>query len=294
MGNSATIPLNSLKVTQLVSPQMKTKQFVLTPKLCVAIFQSKSLNGTEAEVDKLKNFIERQSNIRIINAQEAKICDRELVKFIGCEIKNKPLSFEAGNHLKSVMNHLNSSYAKPSLVSQIILPELELIAGKNLSIHRQNRLWYWLSIARRIFYYIYSKFRFELTPKSLRRAPAIHAIHGLDRAHKFSLKLAVEMWKIIYGHPYVKAKDKEFLSNALNIEDNLYHTCQYTNRTLHVKSDNEIISALKQNSNVTKLTPEAKARVKQVLGAISKLEKHSDSDLIKDFCTKSTKLLRQI
>ena len=216
------------------------------------------------------------------------------MKFINCEVKNKPLSLQAENHLKSVIHHLDSSLSKPSLVSQIILPELEVIKGQNLSIQRQNQLWYWLSFAKRIIYFIYSKFRFKLTSKTLRRAPTIHTIHSLDRAHKFSLKLAVEMWKIIYGHPYVKAKDKEFLSNALNIEDNLYHTCQYTNRTLHVKSDNEIISALKQNSNVTKLTPEAKARVKQVLSAISKVEKHSDSDLIKDFCSKSAKLLRQI
>ena len=161
MGNSATIPLNSVKVSQLVSSQIKTKHFVLTPKLCVAIFKTKSLNGTDYEVEKLKHFIERQCNVRIINIQEAKICDRELVKFINCEVKNKPLSLQAENHLKSVIHHLDSSLSKPSLVSQIILPELKVINGQNLSIQRQNQLWYWLSFAKRIIYFIYSKFRFK-------------------------------------------------------------------------------------------------------------------------------------
>ena len=117
---------------------------------------------------------------------------------------------------------------------------------------------------------------------------------GMHLAHKVSLKLAVELWRIIKGQK-VNSHQETLLTELLREKVNIYHTCKHTNQVDHVKYDNEIIYALKQkqNGNIkTRLTSGSKIRLKQILTTLNKLKAHSPE--LSDFCIKSDKLLRAI
>ena len=69
------------------------------------------------------------------------------------------------------------------------------------------------------------------------------------------------------------------------------------NKFLHVKYDNEIINALKQQNqnggNIPiRLTSGSKMRLNQILNALNKLKARSPE--LREFCIKSDKLLRTI
>ena len=128
----------------------------------------------------------------------------------------------------------------------------------------------------------------------LRKDSKVKTIEGSHRAHKVSLKLAVELWRIIKGQK-VNSHEETLLTELLREKVNIYHTCTHTNQVDHVKYDNEIIYALKQkqNGNIkTRLTPGSKIRLKQILNTLNKLKAHSPE--LSDFCIKSVKLLRAI
>ena len=285
------LPLNSIKASELVCKNTKNKHFVLSPKICVSIFESTGGSCSDKELQKLKDFLAKPINIK---SKKSTLYDNELIRFIRRETNSKPLSSEVEMHLSNIIYHLDLNYRQPDLIRVIVLPQLELVRAENKRIQRNQWFWYWAVLFRKSFHFIYSLFRFKLTAKSLRRAPKkklrIQTRKGLEIAHKLSLNLAVELWKHAFGHPYVKEKDKIVLKDALNMDENLYPTCRHINRVLHVKYDNEIIEALKQKESC--LSSGSKARLKQVLTTMKKLENHSP--LMRDFCEKSSYSLKKL
>ena len=133
----------------------------------------------------------------------------------------------------------------------------------------------------------------------MRRTPSVNKQNGvvcgpgMDRAHKLSLHLAVHLWKKAYGHDLAYANVVRQLKRALSLSSNIYVTCHHTNRVLHVKYDNEIISAL-QNLSTEKntLSPGAKLRTKQILGVLPKLKEQSPA--MNDFVNRSILALKTI
>ena len=146
----------------------------------------------------------------------------------------------------------------------------------------------WFGLAK---LYFLSLFKFKLSAKTLRRQPkSVKPVPGLDRSHKLSLFLAVELWKHIYGHEYVNKKQRKMLKNALSLDSNVYLTCKHTNRTLHVKYDNEIAYALKSSAQ---LSCGAKMRAKQIISVLGQLQKHSPQKMY-HFCEQAKKLLSKV
>ena len=68
-------------------------------------------------------------------------------------------------------------------------------------------------------------------------------------------------------------------------------TCKFTNRTLHVKYDNEIAAAL-PNVPRCQISSGAKLRVKDILKILKRLQSHSES--LKEFCERSHKILKPL
>ena len=215
----------------------------------------------------------------------------ELIKYINLpQSETKVLTPRTSKHLEAILVHLKSqtSLQKPFLVSDIIETKLENIYERNNALQQQHQSLLLTSWLKSCVHYIYSIFRFKLTPKTLRKNPNLKPISGLDRAHKLSLSLAVGLWKHIYGHPYVKKDRKKIIACALNLDSNMDYTSKHTNRTVHVKFDKEISDAVKSKGQVP-ISSGAKLRVKQVLSALSKIEKRSPE--MSDFCGKCRKEL---
>ena len=288
MGSGASkVPLNLLKPSQIVTKKAK-KEYVLSPKMCVAIFKQTNGHCSAKDIEKLKVFISRPMNRRFFGSAKCKQNEKEILKFM--KNPDQILTANAEQYLKSLLNHLDNSYSKPALISSIVVPKLELIFAQNRSLQKHERTLYWTTLFRNCYHFVYSLIWFKLSPKTLRKSPKLKTEPGLERAHKLSLFLAVELWKNIHGHQYVKLKDKNILREVLSLDCNVYLTCKHTNRTLHVKYDNEIAEALVKKN--VKLSPGAKMRIKQICTVLPKFEKHSDS--VSNFCVKTKGLLTKL
>jgi len=284
------IPLGNLKMCTIKDRKLKNSGLILSPRLCMSIFESTNGSCYDQEIKALKAFLSRPTNRRLFARKTFMQSETEVIKFL--KIKHdKPLSPNAEQYLCKILQHLESSYRKPVLVSSIVMPRLEIALAQHKALVKQERRLYWLALAKNAYYFVVSLFRFKLSAKSLRKDPVgLKPIAGLDRAHKFSLFLAVELWKHVYGHQYVKIKDKELLREALAQDFNMYHTCPHVNRTLHVKYDNEIADAVSKGVKVQ--TPGAKMRIKQIQATFRDLEQHSP--LMLDFCLKASRLLKKV
>ena len=228
---------------------------------------------------------------------------------------HKTLSKSASKELKSILKQLNSKTVcsrlsllsqfnvpeNPRLLNDIIRPQLE-----NAYMINQQRSKY----GKRLTYGILEKYndilleleeafiKQKLTASQLRQNLSMNRNMkgtrslGMDRAHKVSLKLAVILWKKVYGHDLAYARVRVQLRQALSLPSNIYVTCHHTNRVLHVKYDNEIINALQRTEKQNTLSPGAKMRLKQVLDTLFKLKVHSD--VMNDFANRSIAVLKNI
>jgi len=231
---------------------------------------------------------------------------------------HKTLSKSASKELKSILKQLNSKAVssrfsllsqlikfnvpeKPRLLNDIIRPQLE-----NAYMINQERSKY----GKRLTYGILEKYnsiileleeafiKQKLTASKLRQNLSMNRnmkgtrTLGMDKAHKVSLKLAVVLWKKVYGHDLAYARVRVQLRQALSLPSNIYITCHHTNRVLHVKYDNEIINALQRSEEQNILSPGAKMRLKQVLDTLIKLKVHSD--VMNDFANRSIAVLKNI
>ena len=295
MGSSSSkVAISSLKVLSKKQTIKNAKNLVLNPRLCQSIFHATEGYCCEKEFKPFKKFLLSESNLKPDSMSKKKVLENELIKLIDLpSSETKLLSPGAANYLEEVLVHLKSqtNVKKPYLVSEVIEPKLEDIFIRNKALNQQYNNFQWTSWLQNCVNFIYSVFRFKLTPKDLRKPPRLKAVSGLDRAHKLSLSLAVQLWKHVYGHPYVKKNKKKIIANALSVDSNVYYTCRHTNRTVHVKFDNEISDAIKAYGQVP-ISSGAKLRVKQVLIALSKIEKHSPE--MSDFCDKSRKELKKL
>ena len=285
---SSKVSLNLLKPSNIVNKKAK-KNYVLSPRLCVAIFKQTNGSCSEKDIEKLRDFIGRPMNMKFFGAAKCKVSEKELLKFMK-DPQKQTLSSNTEQYLKSLLAHLDNSYRKPALISSVVMPKLEFLYAQNKSMQRQERTLYWKTLFKNCYHFLYSLIWFELSPKTLRKAPKLQSEQGLDRAHILSLYLAVELWKKIYGHQFVKLKDKTILKEVLSLDCNIYLTCKHTNRTLDVKYDNEIAEAI--SNKASKLSPGAKQRIKHICRVLPKFEKHSNA--VQDFCTKTKVILTKL
>jgi len=295
MGSSSSkVAISSLKVLSKKQTYKNTKNLVLNPRLCQSIFHTTEGFCCEKEFQPFKKFLLSESNLKPTDMSKKKVLENELIKLIDLpNSETKLLSPNAANYLEEVLVHLKSQpkVQKPYLVSEIIEPKLEDVFTRNKALNQQYNTLQWTSWLQNCVNLLYSVFRFKLTPKTLRKSPRLRAVSGLDRAHKLSLSLAVQLWKHVYGHPFVKKNKKKIIANALCVDSNVYYTCRHTNRTVHVKFDKEISDAVKAHGQVP-ISSGARLRVKQVLSALSKIEKYSPE--MSDFCVKSRQELKKL
>jgi len=279
---SSKIALSSVKSSNLMVRRPKARHFLFSPRLCISVLQQNPQKYCyERDVENLRQFMKTNANL-----VKSKSKDKELIQFLKFKRK-KPLSQQAEQHLSLILKSLQNSPSKPSLVSSIILPCLETIKNDNVLLKKKHYTT-WFGMAKLFFL---SLFKIELSAKTLRRQPKlVKPVPGLDRSHKLSLSLAVELWKHIYGHQYVNKKQKEMLKNALSLGSNVYLTCKHTNRTLHVKYDNEIALAMKGSGQ---LSSGAKMRAKQVISVLGQLQKHSPKKMY-HFCEQARNVLSKV
>merc|ERR1711974_526155 len=101
-------------------------------------------------------------------------------------------------HITDIMKHLDYCWVQPKMIKIIIIPKLEEVCAENRAI--SNRIRFWTSFKNAIYYLWYDciwyqlkkLYRYELKAKNLRKDPKVKTIEGAHRAHKVSLKLAVE------------------------------------------------------------------------------------------------------
>ena len=333
LSKGAVVPYNQINTKMLIKCGPSTNYitrhaFVVSPYLCSSILKRIEGIYSEAEIKALREFLSKPDNFQstltpsVFSSGSVKKkkrlkrkCDNELVRFLfkpsvldskkGCRSK---LSHSTQNHLRTILRTLEASYYKPSLIDRVIQPKLEEAEHLNRQLQRHDRNLFAYDFAMACFKFIMSFFRHRLSAGDLRRQPrGVRSVQGLDRAHKLSLHLAVVLWKHVYGHEFVTSKDKTLLRDALSHPNNVYYTCAFTNRTLHVRYDNEIAEMLKScnanrgdlsfrmllfKRNSSSLSPGAKMRIRQINSAMSKIQTHSK--LMRDFCRKSTKVLNRL
>ena len=287
MGSSSSkVAVSSVKLVTKKQPNKNTRNLVLNPRLCQSIFDNTNEFCYQKDIQHFKKFMFSESNLKPTKMSNKKVLENELIKFINLpQSETKVLTPNTSKHLEAILVHLKGQTClqKPFLVSDILEPKLENIYERNNALQQQHQSLQWTSWLQSCVHYMYSMFRFKLTPKTLRKNPKLRPISGLDRAHKLSLSLAVGLWKHVYGHPYVKKNKKKVIACALNVDSNMHYTSKHTNRTVHVKYDKEISDAVKSHGQVP-ISSGAKLRLKQVLSALSKIEKHSPE--MSDFCGK--------
>lgn len=303
---SKKVPLSKISAKMLTSRKcndkenVKTQVQLLSPNFCSSLIKTSKLHKScdPAELDFLKKFLARQSNFRaVVDKSEFKKLDkirkssevelsRALKKVFTGHANDVKLSKTAHSHLNVLINStktdLKFRFRNKTLISRTILPQLELLS----TTANSSRTLFGFAVKVPLFFR--SIFQHKLLAKDLRRNPrALTSSAGLERAHKLSLFLAVRLWKQVYGHSFVNARTHKLLRNALSSECNVYHTCVFTNRTLHVKYDNEIALALMTSS---KISSGAKLRVRQILQTLIHLRTHSE--ILRDFCDRSSVLLK--
>jgi len=268
--------------------------------MCARVLRTRDPNSCcrESEVSALKHFLNGPHNLfqnENQNQFRRSHMESEIAAVAKCPSK-KTLTPKSRQHLAAVLKVVYSSdryeyFHRHKLLSDHVLVVLGAIhcANSRGSIFRRSlRQSFWL-----LFTCLWEgMYRPRLKAKSLRRTCAgIKALPGQEIAHKLSLFLAVELWKLARGQN-IRMRDHRKLKHALSQRANVYHTCVHTNRTLHVQYDKEIARALLAQPNRERLSPGAKLRVKQILPVLNDLRDHSDTML--DFCTKSRTLLSKL
>jgi len=293
------IPVNSVTTEMLKSQKTSFRKQLLSARMCSKVLRTRDPKAIcrVSEVSVLKDFLNSSQNFAEFSSvgQKSKI-EAEIAAAAKCPDK-RTLTPKARHHLTAILRGIYSmdryqAFHNQRLLSDHVLVALEEVYGANSRgsiLRRYLRLsfWWWITRFWEGFY------RPRLKAKSLRRTCAgIKAKPGQEIAHKLSLFLAVELWKLIRGQN-IRMRDQRKLKHALSQRANVYHTCVHTNRTLHVQYDNEIAKALSQGqSRGERLSPGAKMRIKQVVPVLKDLKDHSDTML--DFCTKSRKLLSKL
>ena len=275
-------------------------------------------NSCKYDLNK-KKFFRRTLSTKSEVDKFLKQLENEIIQVIEKDrYPHKTLSNSANNELKLILKQLDSKLVcsklsiiaqilkfntpeKPKLLVEIIRPQLE-----DAYLTNQHRSRY----GKRLTYGILEKYfdiaqkleeafiRQKLSASNLRLTPSTSRLSkgmsgpGMDRAHKVSLKLAVILWKKVYGHDLAYANVRVQLRQALSLSPNIYTTCHHTNRVLHVKYDNEIIEAIQDSEKKSDLSPGAKMRLKQVLDTLLKLKQHSD--VMNDFATRAIIVLRNL
>ena len=247
--------------------------------------------------------------------------EQEIIKILDREKHpHKTLGYSANKYLKSSLTELNSKLVsspftnfglffqfsrpeRPLLLGEIILPKLEEAYIINRTRSRLDR---------RLTHKVLEKYcdikckleeifiRQQVTASILRKSPSVSKQNGvtvcgpgMDRAHKLSLHLAANLWKKVYGHDLAYSNVVQEMREALSMPSNIYVTCHHTNRVLHVKYDNEIITALlNPNTEKRSLSSGAKLRIKQILGVLPKLQEQSS--VMNDFANRSKLALKTI
>jgi len=295
MGSSSSkIAISSVKLVVNKQPNRTARKLVLNPRLCQSVFNVTDGFCNKKDIQPLKRFINSKSNIKPANMSKKKVLENELIKYINLpQSENRILTPKGAEYLEAVLVHLKSqsNEQKPILVSDIIEPKLESVYDRHNALLQKQHSLQWTSWLQNFVNLLYSMFKFKLTPKTLRKSPKLRPISGLDRAHKLSLSLAVDLWKHIYGHPFVNKKQRKTIACALNTDSNVYYTCKHTNRTIHVKYDKEISESVRSNGQI-QISSGAKLRVNQVLSAILRIEKHSPE--MSDFCRKCRQELKKL
>lgn len=284
---SKSVPLKSVTSRMLSKrPSQSKKKYVLSPNLCGAVLRKSNLKTSPKDVQNLKEFLARQENMTFSTTLKSRKYDSEIAKSVDGRRKKMVISKGAQKHLEKILR--STKRGAPILLTSVVLPCLENVHRRQLIICGRQKS----GVLLKLMSYLRSLFKLELTPGALRREPkSLKAKEGLERAHKLSLFLAVQLWTSVYGHTYIHKEDRDRLKEALAFKDNVYHTCAFANRTLHVKYDNEIAQVLKQQQN--ELSPGAKMRVRQVNSVLAKLNRQSDSRKVKDFSKKSAALLQK-
>ncbi len=314
LSKPAVVPYAKISAKMLLkqsNASAKSRSYLLSPQLCSSILrQYKGQFCPKKDVEALKDFLSKSKNVQKSSYLSAVFTsstkkrkrlsrkwENELVRFIFqprqvSGARHPKLSATAEKHLTSLLSALEATYYKPVLIDSVIQPKLKEALDLNTAVVRDERNAYIVSVIVRCFKYFMSFFRQRLSAQTLRRDPReVKRVQGLDRAHKLSLHLAVVLWKKVYGHEFVKSQDRKILRDALSQSCNVYYTCAFTNRTLHLKYDHEIADLI-QTSQKKSLSPGARARVKQVKSVMNEIQTHSK--LMRKFCGKSVHVLNRL
>merc|ERR1719273_2189580 len=110
------------------------------------------------------------------------------------------------------------------MIKIIIIPKLEEVCAENRAISYRIRFWTLFKNAiSYIWYQLKNLYRYDLKTKNLRKAPDVKTIEGKHRAHKVSIKLAVELWRIIKGQKVNSHEETlltELIKSVLNWQSN--------------------------------------------------------------------------
>lgn len=293
--SSKQIQLSKVTTKMLNVKTKVNRSHILTPRLCSVILRQNGLGVKcccQNDLIKLKHFLQRDSNLQSECKKRTRNLDFEIAKQLRKLAYHKSeviLSDACHRHLNNILSATKTDqlfFSRPKLVSKIIIPELEMLQCLHLS-NRHKNIFLDLILQLRTF------FQYKISVQDLRKYPkGMDTNPGLERAHKFSLFLAVNLWKHIYGHQYISAKDRQALKNALANPSNLYYTCKYTNRVLHVKYDNEIVSAL-GHLHTADISSGAQLRVLQILFTIEQI-KFQPCGLKKGFWSECVKTLKPL
>ena len=135
----------------------------------------------------------------------------------------------------------------------------------------------------------------EVTAAGLRRAPKVPAAaikkKGLEKAHTLSLEVAAKLWRQAFAHSTVNGDEFKRLRRFVSREENITVVCFYTNRTLHVNYDREILAQV-TSANAQTLSPGAKKRLKEIVKVL-KLGSTIETGKTKKFCERSLKILKK-
>ena len=75
---SSKVSLNLLKPSNIVNRKVK-KNYVLSPRLCVAIFKQTNGSCSEKDIEKLRDFISRPMNMKFFGAAKCKVSEKSRI-----------------------------------------------------------------------------------------------------------------------------------------------------------------------------------------------------------------------
>ena len=275
---SSKVLVKSIDLTKTNVKNSKFKQrFIIQPLLSQVIFQTSVQKCNQNDVQNFKTFLKSEKNVLKRNVKNRKRLEKELTSFI---TQPKILSVQAEEYLLNVLSNAEKIQTKPVLIERVIIPKLRTVYHENLILQKRKRYQFWTGCLHNSYMFILSLLKPKLSAKTLRKSLKLKSVQGLERAHIFSLDLAVKLWKFKFGHKFVKQNDLISLKTSLNTNANLIYTCRHTNRVLHVKYDEEIGNAIINNENVA-LSSGAKMRSKEIMKLLTQIQ--TDSIKIQSF-----------